>query len=185
MFKDFFLAGFFELISMKDYVFLLFVMAGILPFTFREFKSVLVILINACIGFVLSLAIRHFSNAGNGVEFFVFLPYLIIGCVALWNIIRKGAAPKNAGLLILYLLSAGFGLLEGWSSFGGFSGGIVREGVAVSLSGIFCGLLAAGLLTGIVLWILYFILDIFRIQSKMLTVILSAVIMGILIPAII
>lgn len=145
----------------------------------------MLVLIYACTGFVVSLAIRHFSGSGDGAGFFVLLPYLIVGYVALSTIVRKGASPKNAGLFILYVLSAGFGLLKGWMAFGRFAGGMAREGVLVSLSGIFCGLLTAGILVGVVLSILYFILDIFRIQNKMLAVVLSAVIIGILIPVII
>ncbi len=176
--------GLYHIVSFSSYDHILFLAVLTVPYVFKDWKRLLLLVSFFTLGHTLSLLLGVYDIINlkvNVVEWLI--PFTII-IMALYNVFTAGKKSKHSNPIIIICMVLFFGLIHGLGFANAF-GSVVRSDESTLLSVIEFGL---GLELGqfvIVFCVLFFGFlgqTIFRFSIRDWVMVLSAVVIGLMLP---
>lgn len=176
-----------HILNFKTYTHILFLLVLTVPYAFKDWKRVLLLVTMFTLGHTLSLLLAFYgivSIKNNLISFFIPITILV---VALYNVFTAGKKAPSEKVGILFLSTVFFGLIQGLSFVGKFRMFTAKtESKLLALLGIEIGIELAQIIAVFVILFLGFLCEtIFRFSKRDWIVVLSAIVVGILIPMLI
>jgi len=173
-----------HVLDFNGYDHILFLIVLTVPYVFKDWKRVLVLVSMFTVGHTLSLVLATYdivSVNGKLVEFLILLTILI---VALYNVFTTGKKAKEQKTGILFFSALFFGLIHGLGFAREFKMFIGREEHKLgTLLEFALGIeLAQIIIVFVVLFFGFFGQVIFRFSKRDWIMILSAIVIGLLLP---
>ncbi|MCK7589264.1 HupE/UreJ family protein [Subsaxibacter sp. CAU 1640] len=176
-----------HILNVYAYHHLLFLIVLSVPFLFKDWKRLLLLVSLFTLGHTLSLLMAVYGIIKVNLKLIDFLIPLIILVVALYNVFTAGKKATSEKIGILFLSSLFFGLVHGLGFVGLFSKHINQTiGKLVALLELALGIELGQLIAAFIVVFLGFLCQtIFRFSKRDWVVVLSAVVVGVLIPMLI
>lgn len=176
-----------HVLDFNGYDHVLFLMALTVPYTFRDWKRILILVSTFTLGHTLSLVLAAYnivSINGSLVEFLIPITILI---VALYNIFTAGKKSKEQKIGVLFLTTLFFGLIHGLGFAREFKMFIGKaESKVMPLIEFALGIeIAQVIIVFVVLFLGFFTQTIFRFSRRDWMMVLSAIVVGLVIPMLI
>ena len=176
-----------HVLDFNGYDHVLFLMALTVPYTFRDWKRILILVSTFTLGHTLSLVLAAYnivSINGSLVEFLIPITILI---VALYNIFTAGIKSKEQKIGVLFLTTLFFGLIHGLGFAREFKMFIGKaESKVMPLIEFALGIeIAQVIIVFVVLFLGFFTQTIFRFSRRDWIMVLSAIVVGLVIPMLI
>ena len=176
-----------HVLDFNGYDHVLFLMALTVPYTFRDWKRILILVSTFTLGHTLSLVLAAYdivSINGNLVEFLIPITILI---VSLYNIFTAGKKSKEQKIGVLFLTTLFFGLIHGLGFAREFKMFIGKaESKVMPLIEFALGIeIAQVIIVFVVLFLGFFTQTIFRFSRRDWIMVLSAIVVGLVIPMLI
>tara|TARA_R110002073_G_scaffold56835_7_gene144436 strand:- start:14875 stop:15465 length:591 start_codon:yes stop_codon:yes gene_type:complete len=176
-----------HVLDFNGYDHVLFLMALTVPYTFRDWKRILILVSTFTLGHTLSLVLAAYdivSINGNLVEFLIPITILI---VSLYNIFTAGKKSKEQKIGVLFLTTLFFGLIHGLGFAREFKMFIGKaESKIIPLIEFALGIeIAQVIIVFVVLFLGFFTQTIFRFSRRDWIMVLSAIVVGLVIPMLI
>jgi hypothetical protein len=172
--------------SAYDHV--LFLIALTVPYAFKDWKRLLLLVSIFTIGHTLALLLSVFDVIiikGNLVEFLIPITILI---VAFFNLFTAGKSSKNESISVVVFITLFFGIIHGLgfaSYFKSLLGGSPQSKL-LPLSEFALGIEAAQIIVVFIVLILsYIVQTFFRFSKRDWTLVMSSFIIGVVLPMII
>ena len=185
-FLKFFELGLYHIISFSSYDHILFVTLLTLPYVFKDWKRLLILISMFTLGHTLSLLLGVYDIINLNVNVTEWLIPLTIFFAAVFNIFTSGKPTDKRSFLILGVVLF-FGLIHGLGFANAFHG-LVSSSESTFLSiiefavGIEIGQL---IIVFCVLFISFIFQNIFRFSTRDWVMVISSVILGLMLPLII
>ena len=171
-------------INAYDHVLFLIVLS--IPYVFKDWKRVFLLVSMFTLGHTLSLVLAAYSVVTVNVTMVEFLIPITILVVALFNVFTSGKGAQREKVGVLFLSTLFFGLVHGL--------GFAREfkmllgdtdNKLVLLLGFALGIeLAQVIIVFVVLFLGYIVQTIFRLTKRDWIMVISAIVVGLVIPMI-
>jgi HupE / UreJ protein len=176
-----------HVLDFNGYDHILFLIVLTVPYVFKDWKRVLILVSMFTVGHTLSLVLATYdivSVNGKLVEFLILLTILI---VALYNVFTTGKKAKEQKAGILFFSALFFGLIHGLGFAREFKMFIGRgEHKLGTLLEFALGIeIAQIIIVFVVLFLGFFGQVIFRFSNRDWVMILSAIVIGLLLPMLI
>lgn len=185
-FLKFFELGLYHIISFSSYDHILFVALLTLPYVFKDWKRLLILISMFTLGHTLSLLLGVYDIINLNVNVTEWLIPLTIFFAAVFNIFTSGKPTDERSFLMLGVVLF-FGLIHGLGFANAFQG-LVSSSESTFLSiiefavGIEIGQL---IIVFCVLFISFIFQNIFRFSTRDWVMVISSVILGLMLPLII
>ena len=176
--------GLHHVLDINAYDHVLFLIALTVPYTFKDWKHVLLLVTIFTVGHTLSLFLSVFGIVNVSVSFIEFLIPVTMLITALLNIFTAGKGPRKEKLGILFFITLFFGLIHGLG-FSNYFRQIIadQESKALPLIEFALGIETAQIIVVMVVLLFSFIVQsIFRFNKKDWMLITSSMVIGIIIP---
>ena len=175
------------ILNYKTYAHLLFLIVLTVPYMFKDWKRILLLITMFTLGHTASLALAFYGIVSVNASLIQFLIPMTILVVALYNVFTAGKKAPSEKVGILFLSTLFFGLVQGLAFAGKFklfTAG--KESKLMPLIGIELGIeLAQIIIVFVVLFLGFLCQTIFRFSKRDWIVILSAIVVGLVIPMLI
>lgn len=176
-----------HVLDINGYDHVLFLMVLTVPYVFKDWKRVLILVSTFTLGHTLSLVLAAYDVVSiNGVlvEFLIPLTILI---VALYNVFTAGKKSKEQKIGVLFLSTLFFGLIHGLGFAREFKMFVGKsEDKLMPLIEFALGIeIAQIIIVFVVLFIGFFCQTIFRFSRRDWMMVLSAIVVGLVIPMLI
>ncbi|WP_034042074.1 HupE/UreJ family protein [Wocania ichthyoenteri] len=173
-----------HVLDINAYDHVLFLIVLTIPYVFKDWKRVLLLVSIFTLGHTLSLVLAAYnvvSVNGQVVEFLIPITILI---VALYNVFTAGKGAQKEKIGILFLTSLFFGLVHGLGFAREFKMLLgATDNKLVLLLEFALGIeLAQVIIVFIVLFLSYVVQTIFRFTKRDWIMIISAIVVGLVIP---
>ena len=179
--------GIHHVLNFKAYTHILFLLVLTVPYLFKDWKRVVLLITLFTLSHSLSLILTVYSIVSVNSSLIAFLIPITIIVVALYNVFTIGKKAPSEKVGILFLATLFFGLIQGISfasKFKMFTG--KTESKLFPLLGIELGIELAQLGVAFIVIFLGFLCEtIFRVSKRDWILVLSAVVAGIVIPMLI
>jgi hypothetical protein len=174
-------------LDIRSYHLILFLVALMIPYSFKEWKRVMLLLAVFGLGYLLSLLLSSFGIVIIKMKVVGFLVPVSIFLAALYNLFNSGKSSKKDHINIVGFFVFFFGIIHGlvFSDFFKtvFSG--IPSNKIMSLLEFTLGMEGAQLTIALAILILsYIIHTFFRFSRRDFIVVLSAFVMGVVLPMI-
>ena len=177
-----------HVLDLSAYDHVLFLIALSVPYAFKDWKRLLLLVSIFTIGHTLALLLSVFGVIiikGNLVEFLIPITILI---VAVFNLFTAGKSSKNESISVVVFITLFFGIIHGLgfaSYFKSLLGGSPQSKM-LPLSEFALGIEAAQIIVVFVVLILsYIVQTFFRFSKRDWTLVMSSFIIGVVLPMII
>lgn len=175
-----------HVLDINGYDHVLFLMVLAVPYVFKDWRPVLILVSLFTLGHTLSLVLAAYDIVkvnGTLVEFLIPITILV---AAAYNVFTAGKAPKSKGLNILMLSALFFGLIHGLGFAREFKMFIGQtEDKMLPLLEFALGIeLAQILVVFSVLFISFLFQTLFRFSKRDWVLVLSSVVIGLVLPMI-
>jgi hypothetical protein len=177
-----------HILNLFAYDYLLFLIALSIPYAFKDWKRLLVLITIFTIGHTLALLLAVFGVViikGNLVEFLIPITLLL---VSLFNLFTAGKSSKNESISLIGFVTLFFGVIHGLGFAGYFKtlvGGSPQSNL-LPISEFSLGIEASQIIViFIALIISYFVQTFFRFSKRDWTLVMSSFVIGIVLPVII
>jgi hypothetical protein len=177
-----------HVLDLFAYDHVLFLIALTVPYAFKDWKRLLLLVSIFTIGHTLALLLSVFGVIiikGNLVEFLIPITILI---VAIFNLFTAGKSSKNESISVVVFITLFFGIIHGLgfaSYFKSLLGGSPQSKL-LPLSEFALGIEAAQIIVVFVVLILsYIVQTFFRFSKRDWTLVMSSFIIGVVLPMII
>lgn len=167
---------------------ILFLIALTVPYAFKDWKRLLLLVTIFTVGHTLALLLSVFGVIiiqGNLVEFLIPITILI---VAFFNLFTAGKSSKNESISVIVFITLFFGIIHGLG-FANYFKTIVGgspQSKLLPLSEFALGIEAAQIIAVFVVLILsYIVQTFFRFSKRDWTLVMSSFIIGVVLPMII
>jgi hypothetical protein len=177
-----------HVLDLFAYDHVLFLIALTVPYAFKDWKRLLLLVSIFTIGHTLALLLSVFGVIiikGNLVEFLIPITILI---VAIFNLFTAGKSSKNESISVVVFITLFFGIIHGLgfaSYFRSLLGGSPQSKL-LPLSEFALGIEAAQIIVVFVVLILsYIVQTFFRFSKRDWTLVMSSFIIGVVLPMII
>lgn len=189
MFQDFITYleyGFNHIISFNGYDHILFLLILTVPYAFKDWKRVFILITVFTVGHTVSLVLSVYNLAqlsSRLVEFLIPLTILIGG---IYNVFTAGKKAKQHAISVLLLVAAFFGLIHGLSFASGFTS-ILNSGDNKIVSLLEFGLgveLGQIIAVFLILFLGFLGQTIFRFSTRDWVMVVSAIVIGLILPMI-
>ena len=177
-----------HVLDLSAYDHVLFLIALAVPYAFKDWKRLLLLVSIFTIGHTLALLLSVFGVIfikGNLVEFLIPITILI---VAFFNLFTAGKSSKNESISVVVFITLFFGIIHGLgfaSYFKSLLGGSPQSKL-LPLSEFALGIEAAQIVVVFVVLILsYIVQTFFRFSKRDWTLVMSSFIIGVVLPMII
>lgn len=184
----YFLEGFWHVLDLQAYDHILFIILLAVPFLFNGWRKLLLLVTAFTIGHSISLLLVTFGKVSFSTAYIEFLIPVTIALTALYNIFTAGRKHQNHTPWFTAIIALFFGLVHGFGFSGAFrmlaSG--TDDNVLLTLAEFALGIEGAQLLIVLIVLIVNFIFTgLFRFSKREWSQIISALILGIIIPMLI
>ena len=176
-----------HVLDIKAYDHVLFLMALTVPYAFKDWKRLLLLVSFFTIGHTAALFLSIFgiiSVKANLIEFVIPITILI---VALFNLFTAGKNNKNEGISVIAFVTLFFGIIHGLG-FSNYFRAILPGSASdkiLPLSEFALGIETAQIVVVFVILIIsYIVQTVFRFSKRDWTLVMSAFIIGVVIPLI-
>jgi hypothetical protein len=177
-----------HVLDLFAYDHVLFLIALTVPYAFKDWKRLLLLVSIFTIGHTLALLLSVFGVIiikGNLVEFLIPITILI---VAFFNLFTAGKSSKNESISVVVFITLFFGIIHGLgfaSYFKSLLGGSPQAKL-LPLSEFALGIEAAQIIVVFVVLILsYIVQTFFRFSKRDWTLVMSSFIIGVVLPMIV
>ncbi|SEP16970.1 HupE / UreJ protein [Flavobacterium sp. CF108] len=184
----YFQIGLKHVLDINAYDHVLFLIALTVPYSFKDWKRILLLVSVFTIGHTLALILSVFGIIAIKVNIVEFLIPITILITALYHLFTAGKATKNDGVNVIFFVTLFFGIIHGL----GFSNyfktilGGSPSSKLLPLGEFALGIEAAQLVVVfVVLVISYIVQTVFRFSKRDWALVMSAFIIGVVIPMII
>jgi len=184
----YFQIGLKHVLDIHAYDHVLFLIALTVPYTFKDWKRILLLVTVFTVGHTLALVLSVFGIIAVKVNIVEFLIPITILITALYHLFTAGKATKNDGLNLVFFVTLFFGIIHGLGFSNYFNN--ILGGTATSKL-LPLGEFALGIETAqiivvfVVLVISYIVQTVFRFSKRDWALVMSAFIVGVVIPMII
>ncbi len=176
-----------HVLNFKTYAHILFLIVLTVPYAFKDWKRILVLITMFTLGHTVSLLLAFYGIVSIKANLIAFLIPITILVVALYNVFTAGKKASNEKVGILFLSTLFFGLIQGLSFVGKFKIFTGKtESKLLPLMGIELGIELGQIIVVFVVLFLGFLCEtIFRFSKRDWVVILSAIVVGVVLPILI
>lgn len=176
-----------HILNVSAYDHILFLIVLVIPYVFKDWKRVLFLVTIFVIGHSISLAFATYDVISVSKKWIGFLIPLTILIIALFNVFAAGKKTQNEKAGILFFAALFFGLIHGFSYVGVFEATIGASGnKLISLLGNAFGFEIGQLIIAFVILFIGFLCQtLFRFNKRDWIMVISAIVMGLLIPMLI
>ena len=184
----FFEKGLRHILDLSAYDHILFLIALTIPYAFKDWKRLLLLVTIFTVGHTLALMLSVFGVViikGNLIEFLIPITILII---AFFNLFTAGKSSKQESISIIGFVTLFFGIIHGLSFTGYFKtivGGSPQSKL-LPLSEFSLGIETSQIIVVFIVLILsYIVQTFFRFSKRDWTLVMSAFVIGVVLPMII
>ncbi|MFV8345186.1 HupE/UreJ family protein [Flavobacterium sp. ZB4P13] len=184
----YFQIGLKHVLDIHAYDHVLFLIALAIPFSFKDWKRIVLLVTLFTIGHTMALMLSVFGIVaikGNVVELLIPITILI---TALFNLFTAGKSSKKESINLVFFITLFFGIIHGLGFSNYFKSILGGDAIAkiVPLSEFALGIEAAQIVVVFVVLILsYIVQTVFRFSKRDWTLVMSAFIIGVVIPMIV
>jgi hypothetical protein len=184
----YFQIGLKHVLDIHAYDHVLFLIALTVPYTFKDWKRILLLVTVFTVGHTLALVLSVFGIIAVKVSLVEFLIPITILITAFYHLFTAGKATKNDGLNLIFFVTLFFGIIHGLGFSNYFK--TILGGTATSkllpLGEFALGIEAAQLVVVFVVLLLsYIVQTVFRFSKRDWALVMSAFIIGVVIPMIV
>ena len=185
-FLKFFELGLYHIISFSSYDHILFVALLTLPYVFKDWKRLLILISMFTLGHTLSLLLGVYDIINLNVNVTEWLIPLTIFFAVVFNIFTSGKPTDKRSFLILGVVLF-FGLIHGLGFANAFQGLVsTTESTFLSIIEFAVGIeIGQLIIVFCVLFISFIFQNIFRFSTRDWVMVISSVILGLMLPLII
>ncbi|AWG21150.1 HupE / UreJ protein [Flavobacterium faecale] len=187
-FLIFFELGLKHILNIYSYDHVLFLIGLAVPFSFKDWQRILLLVTLFTIGHSMALLLVVFGIVAIKVSVVEMLIPITILIVALFNLFTAGKTSKKESINIIFFVTLFFGIIHGLG-FSSYFKAILPGGTAsklLPLAEFSLGIEAAQLVIIVVTLILsYIVQTFFRFSKRDWTLVMSAFIIGVVIPLIV
>ena len=184
----YFQIGLKHVLDIHAYDHVLFLIALTIPYLFKDWKRILLLVSLFTIGHTLALLLSVFGIIAIKVNIVEFLIPITILITAVYHLFTAGKASKNEGVNLIFMVTLFFGIIHGLgfsNYFKSILGGSPSSKL-LPLGEFALGIEAAQLIVVFVVLILsYIVQTVFRFSKRDWALVMSAFIVGVVIPMII
>ncbi len=184
----YFQIGLKHVLDIHAYDHVLFLIALAVPFSFSDWKRVVLLVTLFTIGHTMALMLSVFGIIAIKVNVVELLIPITIMITALFNLFTAGKSSKKESINLVFFITLFFGIIHGLgfsNYFKSILGGSASSKV-LPLSEFALGIEAAQIVVVFVVLVLsYIVQTIFRFSKRDWTLVMSAFIIGVVIPMII
>ena len=184
----YFQIGLKHVLDIHAYDHVLFLIALAIPFTFKDWKRIVLLVTLFTIGHTMALLLSVFGIIAIKVNVVELLIPITILITAVFNLFTAGKSSKKESINLIFFITLFFGIIHGLgfsNYFKSILGGDVNSKI-LPLSEFALGIEAAQIVVVFVVLILsYIVQTVFRFSKRDWTLVMSAFIIGVLIPLII
>ena len=180
--------GLHHVLDINAYDHVLFLIALTVPFAFKDWKKVLILVSIFTIGHTIALFLSVFGIIVVKVNLVEFMIPITILFTAIYNLFTSGKSSKNNTITIIGFVTLFFGIIHGL----GFSNYIktllagAPQAKILPLSEFALGIESSQLIVVfIVLTLSYLVQTVFRFSKRDFTLVMSAFVIGVVIPMIV
>jgi hypothetical protein len=179
--------GMYHILDVNAYDHILFLIVLTIPYLFKDWKRILFLVTIFVIGHSVSLAFATYdviSVSNKWIEFLIPMTILII---ALFNVFTAGKKTQNKKVGLLFFITLFFGLIHGLGFVNVFESTISKsESKLISLLEISLGIEVGQLIVVFIILFLAFLCQtLFRFSKRDWVMVISAIVVGLLIPMLI
>ena len=176
-----------HVLDINGYDHVLFLMVLSVPYLFKDWKRVLLLVTMFTLGHSLSLVLAAYDVVSINGELVEFLIPLTILIVAVYNVFTAGKSEKSTKLSVLFFSTLFFGIIHGLGFAGEFKMFIGKtESKLVPLLEFALGIeIAQIIIVFMVLFIGFLGQTVFRFSKRDWMMVLSAIVIGLVIPMLI
>ncbi|MFV8268735.1 HupE/UreJ family protein [Flavobacterium sp. GT2N3] len=184
----YFQIGLKHVLDIHAYDHVLFLIALAIPFSFKDWKRIVLLVTLFTIGHTMALLLSIFDIIATKVNVVELLIPITILITALFNLFTAGKSSKKESINLVFFITLFFGIIHGLgfsNYFKSILGGDAASKI-VPLSEFALGIEAAQIVVVFVVLILsYIVQTIFRFSKRDWTLVMSAFIIGVVIPLIV
>ena len=179
--------GIYHVLHMSAYDHILFLIVLTLPYLFKDWKRILLLITVFTVGHCLSLSLVTYNIISVNINVITFLIPLTILIVALFNIFTAGKKTHQTKIGLLFFITLFFGLIHGL----GFANDLNRlisasENKLLAILEIALGIEIGQLIIAFIVIFLSFICQtIFRFSKRDWMLVISAIVLGCVLPILI
>ncbi|MEY2869117.1 MAG: hypothetical protein RIR01_1597 [Bacteroidota bacterium] len=186
-FLIYFQLGLKHILNIYSYDHILFLVALVIPLSFKDWKRILLLITSFTLGHTVALLLTLYGIIAVKVTVVELLIPITILIVALFHLFTAGKSGKKESLNLVFFITLFFGIIHGLGFLNYFRN--MRHGASVSkLLAILessLGIEAAQLVVVLVVLILsYIVQTVFRFSKRDWALVMSAFIIGIVLPII-
>lgn len=176
-----------HVLNFKTYAHILFLIVLTLPYMFKDWKRILLLITMFTLGHTISLLLAFYGIVKVDASLIALLIPTSILIVALYNVFTAGKKAPSEKIGILFLSALFFGLIQGLSFVSKFRMFTSKtESKLLPLIEIELGIeLGQIIIVFVVLFLGFLCETIFRLSKRDWVVVLSAVVVGLVIPMLI
>ena len=184
----YFQIGLHHVLDINAYDHVLFLIAMTVPYAFKDWSRVLLLVSIFTIGHTIALILSVFGIIVVKVNLIEFMIPITILFTALYNLFTSGKSSKNNSISIIGFLTLFFGIIHGLG-FSNYFKTILSgspQSKLLPLGEFALGIEAAQLIVVLVVLIIsYLIQTVFRFSKRDFTLVLSSFVIGVVVPLII
>ena len=184
----YFQIGLKHVLDIHAYDHVLFLIALAVPFSFKDWKQIVMLVSMFTIGHTLALLLSIFGIIAikvNAVEFLIPITILI---TALFNLFTAGKSNKKESASLVFFITLFFGIIHGLGFSNYFKSilGGSPDSKLIALGEFALGIEAAQIVVVFVVLVLsYIVQTVFRFSKRDWTLVMSAFIIGVVLPMIV
>lgn len=180
----YFKLGLTHVLDIHAYDHILFLVALTVPYTFKDWKSILWLVTIFTIGHTLALVLSTYGVVSVSTALVEFLIPVTILTTAVFNIFRAGKGARKEQYGLVFFVTLFFGLIHGLGFSNYFHIVIAEEqSKLLPLAEFALGIEAAQVITVMLVLILSFIIQsVFRFNKRDWILVISSVVVGVVIP---
>jgi uncharacterized membrane protein YidH (DUF202 family) len=173
-------------ISAYDHV--LFLIALAVPYSFKDWRRILILVSLFTVGHTLALVLSVYGQIRANINLVEFVIPITILVVAIFNLFTAGKNNKNESISLIAIVTLFFGIIHGLGFSNYFNSLLPGSSTAklLPLSEFAIGIEAAQIIVVFIVLILsYIVQTVFRFSKRDWTLVMSAFIIGVIVPLII
>lgn len=172
-----------HVLDINAYGHILFIIVLTLPYAFKDWKRVLWLITVITIAFAISLVLSIFNVVHIKTSIVRFLIPVTILIASIFNVFTAGKGPHKGKLGVLFFTALFFGLIHGLGSAGEFKMLIGSHNTFVFLLEFVLGIeIGQIIIVFLVLFLGYLAQTLFRFSKRDWVMVISAVVVGLVIP---
>lgn len=180
--------GLTHVLDFKGYDHMLFLTALTVPYTFKQWRQLLLLLTLFTIGHTMSLILSVYGIISFKSEIIEFLILVTILLAALYNFVKTGKSPKNENMSVVAIGTLFFGIIHGLGFSGFFKNMVLahKDEKLVPLLEFALGIEAAQVIVVLVVLIAGALMqNFFRVSRRDWILVMSSFVAGVIIPILI